>query len=638
MKSILKSVIKPTRHRLKQNARYHSSFMPLLVATLLAAASVLPACGDGEKLETAILLRTTLSEDAHHLDGQLQELAFYLAYPSADGATFRYVLDPEASGTDAALEGRSLLDRPYEILIKRDAEKTTDRIKVLVVAYVGGQRKAWGELRNPEHATFIEGSVTSRTVELHAVDQDPFPFEFGETGCIFMPNGDPLYASFDDRDCDGFTPPDDCNDENADIHPGVQEACNEIDDNCDGQTDEGVNDDVDDDDYSICDGDCNDQNPEVHPGHEELCDGIDNNCNQKCDETFDQDHDHYTSCMRTDESRTGTIIKADGTCEGSPVPEFFDCVDNPTQHPQAAFIHPGAEEECDGFDNNCNDQCDENFDWDGDGWNQCGSITPYSEGICLPEPDWQPDCSDDITADPDAAITYPGAPDEICDGVDHSCGSESGIDGTTVDCWKDTGANCFGGERMCQDTNGMGWSECINLSAESEIPAFCWKYDDCTTNTTDYVEAEQCVYENVIETGSGDCDILYLENNPLDETCAMFPHIALDLLDIGTWVNECGWFFWEPESSNQWEVFFANDPQQPTSLLQPADCNAGVFLVVKPTDLSNMDLTDTHEVVLMAYLDDSYYYYYHLTFALAAATTVECYDSNASGMNCGELY
>jgi cysteine-rich repeat protein len=42
-----------------------------------------------------------------------------------------------------------------------------------------------------------------------------------------------------DSDGDGYAPPQDCNDANPAVHPGAVELCNGIDDNCNGQIDEG---------------------------------------------------------------------------------------------------------------------------------------------------------------------------------------------------------------------------------------------------------------------------------------------------------------------------------------------------------------------------------------------------------------
>ncbi|HSK13312.1 MAG TPA: MopE-related protein, partial [Phnomibacter sp.] len=80
----------------------------------------------------------------------------------------------------------------------------------------------------------------------------------------------------------------DCNDGNAAVNPGATEICgNAIDDNCNGQTDEGcgTGDDIDGDGFTVAQGDCDDNNPHVYPGATEVCgNNTDDNCNGYVDE------------------------------------------------------------------------------------------------------------------------------------------------------------------------------------------------------------------------------------------------------------------------------------------------------------------------------------------------------------------
>jgi hypothetical protein len=162
----------------------------------------------------------------------------------------------------------------------------------------------------------------------------------------------------------------DCNDANATVHPGATEVCNGIDDNCNGQIDEGVTltfyRDADGDGYGnaasttqacsapagyVSDAtDCNDANSAVHPGATEICNGIDDNCNGLIDEgvqpTFyrDADGDGYGT------SATTTLAC---TAPAGYVSNATDCND------ANSAVHPGATEVANGVDDNCNGFVDE---------------------------------------------------------------------------------------------------------------------------------------------------------------------------------------------------------------------------------------------------------------------------------------
>ncbi len=151
-----------------------------------------------------------------------------------------------------------------------------------------------------------------------------------------------------DGDGDGYgigaaCSPIDCDDGDSNVNPGASEACNGVDDDCDGSIDEGF--DSDGDGWTTCEGDCNDGNSGTFPGAVEVCDGADQDCDGIVDEGYDSDGDGWSSCGG-------------------------DCVDTNSS------INPGQTDTCNGTDNDCDGIVDENAAGDGYENNDTSSVAP----------------------------------------------------------------------------------------------------------------------------------------------------------------------------------------------------------------------------------------------------------------------
>jgi len=133
--------------------------------------------------------------------------------------------------------------------------------------------------------------------------------------------------------------------------------------------------DADGDGYDA-DVDCDDSDPAIHPDAQELCDDIDNNCDDQIDEGFE------------------LLWYQDGDLDGygDPETEYIGCdppkgyvTDNTDCNDTKSNVHPGAVDLCDGTDSDCDgDLLDENADSDGDGICDEEDTDDDNDGV----PDW----------------------------------------------------------------------------------------------------------------------------------------------------------------------------------------------------------------------------------------------------------
>ena len=235
----------------------------------------------------------------------------------------------------------------------------------------------------------------------------------------------------------------DCNDANALIKPGAVELCNLVDDNCNGQVNEGLvfaNYYIDTDqdgfgagaptnsctpifgNYVTNNLDCNNNNANIRPNASELCNSIDDNCNTLIDDglTFvnyyiDSDADGFGAGVATN----ACISPGAGYATNN-----TDCNNS------NAAIRPSASEVCNGIDDNCNNAIDDGIqflnyylDADTDGYylsitNACTSpgVTYSTSGGIFG------DCNDNNSSVNAGAQEICGNfIDENCNGVDAVC-------------------------------------------------------------------------------------------------------------------------------------------------------------------------------------------------------------------------
>ena len=162
--------------------------------------------------------------------------------------------------------------------------------------------------------------------------------------------------------------------------------------------------------------DCDDTTPSVNPAADESCDGQDNDCDGDTDE--DDAIDASTWFLDADgDGYGGSVHTTACTAPAGYVSDSSDCDEGD------AANHPGADELCDGADNDCDGDTDEDdaidagiwfLDADGDGY---GDAT--SSDLSCEQPSGY--LVDDTDCDDADAAVNPGASEVPVNGIDDDC-------------------------------------------------------------------------------------------------------------------------------------------------------------------------------------------------------------------------
>lgn len=273
----------------------------------------------------------------------------------------------------------------------------------------------------------------------------------------------------------------DCDDGRDDVYPLAAEACDGVDNDCDGELDDGmrrtVYEDADGDGFGddatatescalalgqvLVGMDCDDNNADAWPEHPEVCDEEDNDCDGTVDEDVttrywaDLDGDGFGD----DGAPLDACVRAEGYAAAS-----GDCDD------ADATVNPAALEACDDpADRNC-DGSVSYADLDGDGFAAC------------------------LECDDTTSMVNPAAP-ERCNGVDDDC------DGAVDDA--DTTLDLATASTWYADRDGDGFGDAATPLAACERPS------GYVADATDCDDGGAGINPAAIETCNGvddDCD------------------------------------------------------------------------------------------------------------------------------------
>jgi hypothetical protein len=386
-------------------------------------------------------------------------------------------------------------------------------------------------------------------------------------------------VGYADVDGDGSAACEECDDSDPAVFPGAVETCDSIDNNCDGSVDEDTAVDVlafyadaDSDGYgdaattrSACAApagyvadttDCDDSDAAEYPGADERCDGDDDDCDGEVDEASAVDAPTWYADTDGDGFGDATMSAVSCSAVDGYVADAADCDDTD------AVEYPGADELCDGDDDDCDGEVDEDSavdaltwyaDVDGDGYGDPAAWTAACAAPLGYGADDQ-DCDDTDSAVNPAATESCNLLDDNCDGeVDEAsaddamtwyadndgdsygdaatslvaCEAPATYTAVSTDCDDDDAAEYPGADEMCDGDDDDCDGE---VDEPSAVDAPTWYADADVDGFGDASASEvSCAQPSGYVSPSTDCD---------DDDPAINP-AAVEICDAGDTDEDC---------------------------------------------------------------------------------------------------
>ena len=249
--------------------------------------------------------------------------------------------------------------------------------------------------------------------------------------------------------------------------------------------------------------DCDDTNPDVNPAAAESCNGIDDDCDNLID---DEDEEV--------EGTSNWYADTDGDGFGNPESLIMACIqpdtfveDNSDCDDTDPNVNPDAIEVCDGIDNNCNDQIDEDLimtyylDLDGDGYGDPDMPVQDCEQPANAVENNE-DC-DDSNGD-----VYPDAT-ELCDELDNNCNGEVD-EGLSSWLYSDEDGDGFGSDGISFAVDSVFSCESIEGYVDNKLDC-----DDSNPNANP--DGEEIPDNGIDEDCDGEDTLTSIKNSDLSE-------------------------------------------------------------------------------------------------------------------------